>query len=147
SAMDMLGTAVQTLHAQARPTDIHIAALPAVAQLWLSPRLPKIKRAFPELRVSVTALEGPPNFKRDLLDPGLFYSDQEAPDCDAIVLLRDRLLPVCAPSLQEHAQLSDPADLRNQTLLHDMAWARDWNRWLQAAALDVESNTGPAYSL
>jgi LysR family glycine cleavage system transcriptional activator len=148
SAFDMLGTAVQTLHAQAQPSDIHIAALPAVAQLWLSPRLPRIKRAFPDLRVSVTALEEPPNFKRDLLDLGLFYSDKQATDCEPIVLLTDRLVPVCAPSLREQSQLHDLADLRQQTLLRDTAWTRDWGRWLTAAGLtDVEPSTGPAYSL
>ena len=148
SAFDMLGTAVQTLHAQAQPSDIHIAALPAVAQLWLSPRLPGIKRAFPDLRVSVTALDEPPNFKRDLLDLGLFYSDKEVHDCEAIVLFKDRLVPVCAPSLREHSQLNTLADLRQQTLLRDTAWTRDWSRWLTAAGLhDVEPNAGPAYSL
>jgi len=148
SAFDMLGTAVQTLHAAAQPSDIHIAALPAVAQLWLSPRLPRIKRAFPNLRVSVTALEEPPNFKRDLVDLGLFYSDMEANDCQEIVLLTDRLVPVCAPSLREHSQLHDLADLRQQTLLRDTAWTRDWDRWLSAAGLDdVEPSAGPGYSL
>ena len=36
--------------------------------------------SLPQLAVSVTALEEPPNFKRDLVDLGLFYSDMEAND-------------------------------------------------------------------
>jgi LysR family glycine cleavage system transcriptional activator len=148
SAIDMLGAAVQALHAEARPRHVHIAALPAVAQLWLSPRLPRLKQAFPDAQISVTALEEPPNFKRDLFDLGLFYSDKVAADCDAIVLAADRLLPVCAPSLAQEARLADRANLRHQTLLRDTAWSRDWRRWLTASGTDdCDVDAGPAYSL
>ncbi len=148
AAIDTLGAAVQALHAEARPRALHIAALPAVAQLWLSPRLPRLKRAFPDLQVSVTALEEPPNFKRDLFDLGLFYSDKAARDCDSIALSADRLVPVCAPSLLDEAPLADLADLRRHTLLHDTAWKTDWARWLSAAGLQgIDPDDGPAYSL
>ena len=60
------------------------------------------------------------------------------------MLLTDRLVPVCAPSLRAHRL----ADLRQQTLLRDTAWKRDWGRWLMAAGLnDIEPSAGPAYSL
>ncbi|MBV8651484.1 MAG: LysR family transcriptional regulator [Alphaproteobacteria bacterium] len=153
TAIDTLGAAVQALHAEARPRALHIAALPAVAQLWLSPRLLRLKRAFPDLQVSVTALEEPPNFKRDLFDLGLFYSDskasdREARDCDAIVLSKDRLVPVCAPSLRDESPLTELADLQRHTLLHDTAWESDWARWLDAAGLvGLDPESGPAYSL
>jgi LysR family glycine cleavage system transcriptional activator len=148
AAIDALGAAVQALHAEARPRALQIAALPAVAQLWLSPRLPRLKREFPDLQVSVTALEEPPNFKRDLFDLGLFYSDKAARDCDAIVLARDRLVPVCAPGLRDEAPLADLADLRRHTLLHDTAWESDWARWLDAAGMaGLDPEAGPAYSL
>jgi LysR family glycine cleavage system transcriptional activator len=148
SAIDLLGTAVQALPAEARPTDVHIAALPAVAQLWLSPRLHSLKRAFPDMQVSLTALEEPPNFKRDLYDIGLFYSDNGAEECETIVLATDRLVPVCAPWLKEQEKLSKPSDLRGQVLLHDTAWKNDWRRWLSAAReRGFDPTTGPAYSL
>ena len=40
AAFDRLGEAAQALRSQAAPDTIGIAALPSIAQLWLSPRLP-----------------------------------------------------------------------------------------------------------
>jgi DNA-binding transcriptional LysR family regulator len=42
---DALGDAVQNLCAVHRPTEVQIAALPSIALLWLSPRLPKLRSA------------------------------------------------------------------------------------------------------
>src|ERR687897_17959 len=65
-AFDALGSAVQLMRTINLPREVRIAALPSVAQLWLAPRLPRLKREFSDLEVSVSALETPPNFNRDL---------------------------------------------------------------------------------
>ena len=54
---------------------MRIAALPGVAQLWLSPRLPAIRDAHPDLAVSVVATEKPPHLKRELFDLSIFFED------------------------------------------------------------------------
>jgi LysR family glycine cleavage system transcriptional activator len=43
SAFDAMGDAVRALRTGASQSTINIAALPSVAQLWLSPRLPAIR--------------------------------------------------------------------------------------------------------
>ena len=43
-AFDALGLAMRELRGEAAPRRAHIAALPAVAQLWLAPRLPARKQ-------------------------------------------------------------------------------------------------------
>ena len=57
SAFDQLGMAVQTLRARAEPQLLRIAALPSIAQLWLSPRLPAVHRELPDLKLSITAMD------------------------------------------------------------------------------------------
>ncbi|EFO33384.1 HTH-type transcriptional regulator TrpI [Roseibium sp. TrichSKD4] len=47
AAFDLLADASRKLRLAAAPSEIRIAALPSVAQLWLSPRLPKIRRVIP----------------------------------------------------------------------------------------------------
>ena len=64
AAFDALGAAVQTLRREAAPRTVHIATLPSIAQLWLSPRLPALRAAAPEIAISITAMETPPNLKR-----------------------------------------------------------------------------------
>lgn len=143
---DMLGQAVQALREAQPHRPLAIAALPCIAQLWLSPRLPELQAAFPELQVSISAMEEPPDPQRDPYDLSLFYRGSP-PTGGGLQPAADAILPVCAPALA--ARLSSPADLATQTLLHDAVWRSDWARWLAFAApgTKVDPNRGPAFSL
>lgn len=141
AAFDRLGQAVQGLRDEAAPQVVHIACLPAVAQFWLSPRLPALRAAMPETEVSITALEAPPNLKRTPYDLCLFYGDGPG-----AVVARDAIFPVCAPALAR--RLTRPEDLREVPCLSDSTWAGDWPLWLDAASPGAGiTPRGPVYSL
>ena len=76
SAFDRLGEAVIKMRRLAPGPEIRIATLPSVAQLWLSPRLPRIRQAVPEATVSVIATERPPNTLREPIDLTLFFEEE-----------------------------------------------------------------------
>ncbi|OYX45220.1 MAG: LysR family transcriptional regulator [Rhodobacterales bacterium 32-67-9] len=141
-AFDRLGLAVQGLRTEAAPGTVHIATLPAIAQLWLSPRLPGLRAAAPEITISITAMEAPPDLKRAPFDLNLFFRKPG----EGRVLAPDDIFPVCAPALA--ARLAAPADLAAVPCLTDSAWAEDWQRWA-AAALPGQGFTpaGPVFSL
>lgn len=142
---DMLGQAVQTLREAEPYRPLTIAALPCLAQLWLSPRLPTLQQAFPDLQISLSAMEEPPNPRREPHDLALFY--REAAEPGAIQLGDDAILPVCTPSLA--GKIASADDLARQTLLHDAVWRGDWARWLAFALPQarVDAGRGPAFSL
>jgi len=142
---DMLGQAVQALREAEPHRPLAIAALPCLAQLWLSPRLPALQQAFPELQISLAAMEEPPDPRREPYDLALFY--RETAEAGALQLGDDALLPVCAPALA--TRIGSPADLAGQTLLHDAVWRGDWARWLAFAAPQarIDAGRGPAFSL
>lgn len=141
AAFDALGAATQRLRGEAAPR-VHIAALPAVAQLWLSPRLPALRAAAPDIAISITAMERPPNLKRVPFDLSIFYR----PAGEGQALDDDVIFPVCAPSLA--APLHDPADLLSATCLTDAIWADDWSAWMRAAAPGLAfAPRGPLFSL
>ncbi|MEB8431712.1 LysR family transcriptional regulator [Cocleimonas sp. KMM 6892] len=156
SAFDALGDAVRLLRTKTTVATINIAALPSIAQLWLSPRLPAIRRAFPHINISITALENPPNLNREMFDISLFF---EAANTDSsannindnnnnnqIILEEDTILPVCSPEIAK--RLKTPADLLNETCLYDVLWPDDWTNWLNKAAPDLTiPKNGPSYSL
>jgi LysR family glycine cleavage system transcriptional activator len=145
TAFDAMGAAVHGLRAAARHGTLHIAALPSVAQLWLSPRLPAVRTALPDLRISVSAIESPPNLARDLFDLSLFIRPPTGAPGER-VLAPDLILPVCAPALAE--RLHSPADLAGETLLHDALWPEDWAHWAQEMLPEIRlPTTGPRYSL
>jgi len=136
---------VHGLRNAARHGTLHIAALPSVAQLWLSPRLPAVRAALPDLRVSVSAIETPPNLTRDLFDLSLFIRPPTRARGER-VLAQDMILPVCAPEVA--TRLRSPADLAGETLLHDALWPEDWALWARAVLPGTRLPTnGPRYSL
>ena len=139
AAFDGLGQAVQTLRIEAVPSVVHIAALPSLAQLWLSPRLPALRAAAPDISISITAMEVPPNLKRTPYDLSLFYVEGGK---DA--LAGDVIFPVCSPALA--GRLKSPQDLSQVPLLSDSSWAGDWAAWSRAAGCDVTPR-GPVFSL
>lgn len=138
-AFDALARAEAQLRALAAPQEVQIATLPAIAQLWLSPRLPALRAAAPEISVSITALEAPPNLKRSLHDLSLFPAEG-----GGWLVAADDLFPVCAPGLA--ARLRRVEDLGAVPCLSDSAWNRDWDNWLQAVGAKVAVR-GPVFSL
>jgi len=145
AAFDSLATAVQKLRINANPHDLRIAALPSIAQLWVSPRLPKIRKAMPDVSISVTAMEHPPNLNREPFDLAIFFKEEGATKGSTVVS-QDVIFPVCAPSIA--ARLKTVADLKAETFLHDTSWKNDWSTWLAAASPDQNLNkSGPEYSL
>lgn len=144
---DTLAQAVQGLRDGYGTRALTIAALPCIAQLWLSPRLAALQRAWPGLHVSIAAMEQPPDPRREPHDLAIFYCEpgivpdgMMAPEADAI-------LPVCTPALAK--AITGLPDLARQTLLHDAVWRGDWARWLALAggAAAVDATRGPSFSL
>jgi LysR family glycine cleavage system transcriptional activator len=139
---DDLGRIALTLRSNLRPVRLHIAALPAVAQLWLLPKLPKLREAFPNVDVSVSALEDPPNFARDPYDLGVFYHD--APTGQ--VILRDTRFPVAAPQVAQ--TITAPEDLQRCNCLADSVWTQDWDDWSTSFAPKLRGRlSGSIFSL
>lgn len=141
AAFDDLGRAVQRMRTTAGVRVVQIATLPSIAQLWLSPRLPAIRSTYPDLTISVTALEGPPNLLRAGFDIGIFYSEAPASECH-IRLQQDQIFPVCAPEVA--ARLTGLDDLDDAVLIGDATWAQDWDIWLGTSGA---TRKGPSYSL
>lgn len=146
AAFDALALTVHELKASHAGRALTIAALPCIAQLWLSPRLSALQQAFPGLAISISAMEEPPTGRHDSFDLALFYL--ATPPADALALGEDTLFPVCAPVLAR--SLRTPADLAGLILLHDAVWRGDWARWLRragAGAGGIDPGRGPSYSL
>ncbi|MCP4182775.1 MAG: LysR family transcriptional regulator [Hyphomicrobiales bacterium] len=145
TAFDALGEAVIKLRANAVPQEIRIAALPSIAQLWLSPKLPEVRAAMPDIIISLTALEKRPIMMREPFDLAVFYNERPIPE-KTIAVGDDWIFPVCSPEIA--VNLNRPEDLLDQVLLHDTAWSGDWKNWFYRFLPDQKLHvTGPAFSL
>ena len=139
---DAMGEAVRNLRAQARQKAIAIAAMPSVAQLWLSPRMPAIRAALPEVDISIYVLETRPNLSREIFDLSVFL-DRPTGARNEIILAPDQVFPVCSANIA--TALRSGTDLQDFAWLHDTAWAADWQDW--AAFADIPTRRGPQFSL
>ncbi len=149
AAFDALGSAVRELRDSVGPAELRVAALPALAQLWLSPRRAAVAALGSGGGVSIAALEAPPDFGRELYDLALFYTEGGLPGAEVIPIREDLIFPVCSPALLKgDGPLRRPADLAGQVLLHDASWRSDWPLWLdRAGARTVDGAAGPRFSL
>lgn len=145
AAFDQLGAAIHGLKSRTTPQEVRIAALPSLAQLWLSPRLPEIRKQEPGLSVSVTAMENPPNLAREPYDLAVFF--EKRPDVNSSLSLgRDVIFPVCTPLIAE--KLTSITGLQDIPCLQDDTWSEDWKTWLQHNCLENSLKlSGPSYSL
>jgi LysR family transcriptional regulator, glycine cleavage system transcriptional activator len=147
-ALDELAAAARALRQLGGPRPLHLAASPAVAQLWLRPRLARLKSTLGGAQISVTAIESPPDLEREMFDAAIFFlSDGEVLHGATVTPIEEDILtPVCAPTVA--ARLATPDDLAGQTLLHDSMWRADWSRWLASVQGPIGlAEAGPVYSL
>ena len=147
AAFEALGGVSQSLrHAGAR-AEIRIAALPAIAQLWLTPRLSELKDSVPGSDIAIHALDVPPTLERGEFDLAI-YPEPMLAETDAFrtMLTENTLAPVAAPDVAEAVRSVE--DLASATLIHDLAWRGDWITWLSAQGIEHGApERGPTHSL
>lgn len=145
TAFDTMSEAVRAMRMGASQPTINIAALPSVAQLWLSPRLPAIRATLSNHKISVTALEVVPNLNRELFDISVFI-DSPSKNGSEHIIEPDVIFPVCTPEIAE--RLNTVRDLSNEVWLYDTIWVDDWSIWAkQANTGQLNAQDGPRFSL
>ncbi len=124
-----------------------MAALPAVAQLWLSPRLSELQPRVHDADIAIHALDVPPMLDRGEFDRAIYPENMLAELHGAPeVLTENALTPVAAPAVA--GQMQNHEDLARAILIHDLAWRNDWTTWLDARGLGHRApERGPTHSL
>lgn len=143
SAFDAIEAAARNLKRLSAPQRVHIVTSPALAELWLGPRLPHLTRTLDPIDISVTAVDAPPNLKRSPFDLCLFYTERLERGQRPVLI--EEVLPVCTPALA--AELRRPEDLASVRCIADVVW-NDWSVWVKAVMPDLGfAAKGPGFSL
>ena len=142
-----LGLVSQTLRHGADRPEVRIAALPAIAQLWLSPMLSALRTTIAEVDLAIHALDVPPALGRGEFDLAIYPAAMFANDtAQTIPLAENAMTPVAAPSVAD--AIDDLEDLTTATLIHDLAWKDDWETWLKTHPVPgLATGRGPTHSL
>jgi LysR family glycine cleavage system transcriptional activator len=161
--LSSLESAAQLMAAQRGPDTLTVWTAPSFATKWLMPRLHHFVDAHPgiDLRLSASALliEGArssgvissDDLRLHGVDVAIRFGRGQYPGCRVEMLLPVSVVPLCSPKLMEGEHpLREPADLRDQTLLHDdtaYEGRPDWASWLELAGVrDVDPSHGMRFN-
>ena len=144
-AFGRIAASVEGLRAADSGGTLTVALGPALAVGWLSPRIGRFWRRYPEIQLRLHHTSEPADFAGSNVDLAVDWGgDSDWPGLNTDLLLRERATPVCSPTLLDGAHpLRRPGDLKHHTLLHDAGYP-GWPLWLAAAgADDVDPVAGP----
>lgn len=140
-ALDAIDQASRTVSDGGRPAALRIAALPAIAEKWLTPRLSRFQAIAPEIAVQLITAETVESAAKAKFDVAVHYETEVGHGLASMPLFRDEILPVCSPVFCHKFSLKKPADLLRCRLLYDTKWMQDWGRWCEAAGLPLRDLT------
>lgn len=119
------------------PAPISVATLPSFGMRWLAPRLPRLFARHPDLAVSFAARVASFDFASERFDAAIRFGDADWHGAGADLLMRESMIPVCAPQLLQMTRLGSPADLENHTLLEQSTRPDAWREWFERAGVRV----------
>ncbi|PPJ47086.1 LysR family transcriptional regulator [Rhizobium sp. KAs_5_22] len=103
----------------------------AFSSLWLIPRMHAFRQAHPELDLQIVATQRlAPDWEVDS-DIAVAFGSRGEFGQDGILLMPERVLPVCTPAfLERHGPFEDPGALAGVPLIHlDAAVPSPWFEW------------------
>ena len=126
-----------------------MAVSPAFAEKWLLPRIDRFQAVCANTDVRLDTNLKPVDFVAQRVDIGVRYGAGQWPGLTAEKLMDEEVYPVCSPQLlREHWRLQKPADLAQETLIHDLSMDRHtafptWEAWMKKAGVtDVITQRG-----
>jgi LysR family glycine cleavage system transcriptional activator len=162
---DALAAAVELIRERGDSAELVITAPPVFTARWLMPRLADFSKREPKVDLRVFAsskmvdagaldsptLVGNLDLRTESSEVQIHLGAGQYPGHRADRLFGVSMAVVAAPELGRG--LKTPADLKNQTLLHDdameiVAGGNAWQKWLQAAGVadEVDASHGPRFS-
>lgn len=140
-AFDRLLAGSETLKSKRQRAVLTVSVLPSFAAHWLVHRLDAFHRDNPDIDVRLSTTWRVVDFGKEDVDVAIRYGMGSWTDCNAELLLKEYLFPVCSPALLASGRkVRGAADLFQFRLLHNMDFT-DWERWAAAAGV-----TSPVFS-
>jgi LysR family transcriptional regulator, regulator of gene expression of beta-lactamase len=105
-------------------------------------RLPAFRAAYPLVDLRILTNNNKVDVVAEGLDYAIRFGDGAWQGCEAELICKSPLSPLCAPQLAE--QLREPADLLRLPLLRSYR-PQDWPAWFKAAGLAAVNLHGPLF--
>ena len=121
-----------------------LSTLPAIAKLWLSSRLKRLRDALPDISVEVRTSRDLANLDTDGVDVALRVGRGDWPNLRSELLFEEYVFPVCSPEFLERNRTLIEENLADAPLIVEDVDL--WPAWLAAVGLPPPSrHRGPAF--
>lgn len=165
--LECFAVAVESAHEHAATGRLLVVAPSSFATRWLVPRLRRFTLAQPDVNLHIIRSRDTIDAEQSVAAPVFDSVDLREEDSQVVIRFGSGIYPgfrvdrmfgsdyiaVCSPKLlHAHPPLREPADLRDQVLLHDDSIANErarpsWAEWLRLAGVSgVDSSAGPHFS-
>lgn len=95
---DIAAMTVRLLEGEMR-TRLIVSVPFSLAEVWLAPKLAALLEIYPQLSVDVRVEDDPVDLARHDVDIRVSYGNYHYPSLEAIALIHDQVVPLCAPEL------------------------------------------------
>lgn len=144
NGMSALSTAIEMTE-RGRTDALTVSAAPVFAGKWLVWHLKQFSRAHPGIKVRVEAAVELTNPTISDVDLCIRVGRGPYPGLHSEVLLKQRIFPVCSPSLAAH--FKTPDDMFKLPVILDPDQMFSWNDWLEATGRSGQAlQEGPSFS-
>jgi LysR family glycine cleavage system transcriptional activator len=133
AALEMIVGASSAVPGRKPTGRLAVSVSPTFGVRWLLPRLVRFSDQHPDIEVSVDTNHRLVEFPRDGVDVAIRMGRGDWPGLDATCLVRETLVPVCAPRLAAGLRSAD--DLDGKVLLHVVDAREDWVAWSRLAGV------------
>lgn len=129
-ALEQIAVATRELTTPGSARTVRVTILPALAQLWLGPRMEDFHALHTNTSVEIWADAAVVDLRTSNFDLAIRYGKPPFPGCEHRALLFDQLVPVAAPSLIETSTLDEHGLPVGAPLILDTYWEQDFGDWL-----------------
>ncbi|MCW1955490.1 MAG: LysR family transcriptional regulator [Roseobacter sp.] len=144
-ALDLLTNAALRLQTNPEGGTLNLAILPTFGMRWLLPRLPRFGRAHPDVTVNMNTRLGRFDFAETDMDAALSFGNGDWPNCHALRLEGEAVLPMASAAFLQAAPVAKPADLMALPLLHIQTRPEAWQDWFAAHGVAAQVLPGTRY--
>ncbi|NYT36191.1 LysR family transcriptional regulator [Allopusillimonas soli] len=115
---------------------LNLTCMPSFAAKWLIPRLPKLRRRYPDLHIGFLPHRMGYDFSSPDVDAAVRFGNGVWPGSRADYIVGKEVVPVCRPNLFKTPPES-PEDLLSRPLLHHTTAQQSWPDWFRDAGHDT----------
>jgi LysR family glycine cleavage system transcriptional activator len=151
-SFDKIELTVRSIQQKTHSNRLRLNAPPTFTSRWLLPRLGRLREQHPDLELSISTRLQDSLVESSTLDCAIRFGDGEWDGLDSSLLMKERHIAVCSPSLFARHTSADGVDFNRMTLLHVLAREDQryltWKHWLDAAHISgVDTQGGYEFDL